>query len=129
MSKNKFRVWDKRVNHMVYSDNYKCLSDFFNENIFDYHTNSNPKDTYKLMQYTGLKGKNGKEIYEGDIVKGEVGFQGKIMKVKGKVEYTHCRFVIAEYQCSLFQFSNDFAGAGFWINKIGNKYENPELLE
>ena len=130
----KFRAWDKNNEEMVkvikisykyYSDGIKFITVQYknNETLTEY------ADSFELMQYTGLKDKNDKEIYEGDIVKGEVGFQGKVMKVKGQVKYTHCRFVIAEWNCSLFQFSNDFAGGGFWIEKIGNKYENPELLE
>lgn len=82
-----------------------------------------------IMQYTGLKDKNGQEIYEGDIVKGEIIFQGRPMDVEGRVSYVHCRFVIGEYNCELYQFSNNFDGRGTWIEVIGNKYENPELLE
>ena len=83
-------------------------------------------DFETVGQYTGLKDKNNKEIYEGDIVKGEIEFQGQSMKIEGQIKYTHCRFMIAEYNCSLFQFSNDFAGSGFWLKVIGNKYKNPE---
>ncbi|MEO9623817.1 MULTISPECIES: YopX family protein [Alphaproteobacteria] len=71
-----------------------------------------------LMQYTGLKDKNGKEIYEGDIVSagGEI----------ATVEYMRIKE-------AKFEASADGAGdlLGFTetdIDIIGNIYENPELL-
>ena len=61
-----------------------------------------------LMQYTGLKDKNGKDIYEGDIV--YIGGYGNLV-----VEFPFLQL----YESS---FENDIGGI------IGNVFENPELL-
>ena len=74
-----------------------------------------PKFTsYELMQYTGLKDKNGKEIYEGDIVKclRPNNFKDKeiiIVKIPTLGKYSDFMNIIE-------------------IEVIGNIYEHPELL-
>jgi uncharacterized phage protein (TIGR01671 family) len=68
MREIKFRAWDKTSNRMgaVYS-----LHQSGSCHVRDGNLLLN-KDECELMQFTGLKDKNGKEIYEGDIVKCDV---------------------------------------------------------
>ena len=72
----------------------------------------------KVMQYIGLKDKNDKEIWEGDIIKTERGDWGVIVWNAPFFEVT-----VSEDQSCLYSrewFSN--------VEVIGNIYENPELL-
>lgn len=68
-----------------------------------------------LMQYTGLKDRNGVEIYEGDIVKTSRGTQNQEIFMR-----CGCWFVSMEYELGYYQNEE--------VEVIGNKYENPELL-
>ena len=82
---------------------------------------------FELMQYTGLKDKNGKEIYEGDIVKG-IAFDGYNVS-NGVIKFPDCSYTV-EFK--------DKNARGFYylhhirletIEVIGNIYENPELVK
>ena len=80
-----------------------------------------------IMEYTGLKDKNGNEIYEGDIVRYESHYIGDsfVPANKDKVIYENGYFCIdcdyAPYLCV-----EEVKNCGIEI--IGNVYENPELI-
>ena len=124
----KFRAWDKIKEEMLSFGELLLLQTELIQDGMDGYTFLEDGDLV-IMQYTGLKDIEGQEIYEGDIVEGEIIFQGRTMEIKGRIGYNHCRYVVLEYNCLLYEFSNQFDGKGKYIKIIGNKYENPKLLE
>lgn len=76
-----------------------------------------------LMQFTGLRDKNGKEIYEGDIV-GPLGFNTSISN--GVIEYGNGRFYAKPTHGENWLMNAEAAAEHAEI--IGNIYETPELL-
>jgi len=112
----KFRCWDgiRKIWHEF------TIGNLLKGSIGQYGVDSISADWDKIYQFTGLTDKNGKEIYEGDIVEHE--------KRIHTIVFSRCGFTIANkkglYPASL-QYLPVFADK---IEVIGNIYENPELL-
>ena len=132
----KFRAWDSFNNRMIQndrilkicfvrSDHIPSLVVYSNRNI-ENHTEirENYKqycNEFELMQYTGLKDKNGKDIYEGDILTSA--FSKRIV-------------IFDENTCSFMLKDIDLRNELFSLTKeksknleiIGNIYENKDLI-
>lgn len=123
----KFRAWHNELGRMML---VKTMFFFANEleelELNDSIMNDNIPvypDEIKLMQSTGLKDKNGKEIFEGDIV-----------KMAKDVYSNPTYYEIVRHRGGAYRLESNQHGCELWLRHtncevIGNIYENPELLE
>lgn len=119
----KFRAWCKYANGYVmdydpYGDEYSCEGTPIND-LFTQKAQESLNQI--LMQYTGLKDKNGVEIYEGDIVKGEW-----IQEVVSWQDDTSGFYPFADSPENCGHCGGGTSPMS--VDVIGNIHENPELL-
>jgi len=126
MREIKFRFWNNDTNQMwssqdLVDNEYYLLADMRIHISFDLGENGTDCEEFTIMQYTGLKDKNGKEIYEGDVV----GMGDPLIVtfgLNGENEGWHVSRARDGYQYSMHAFTTP------WLVR-GNIHENPELLK
>lgn len=116
-SRFKFRAWDKDEKEMRPKKGGFYLGSVNSELI---------SGDDLIMQYTGLKDKNGKEIYEGDVIEHIQGIYDRT-KIKEKVFWN-------DELAGFNPFSDYDSDCDIYVEMetveiIGNIHENPELLE
>ena len=119
MREIKFRLWDKTQEKMHY-DNFQITFNGQLAGTFGLF----PSASTLILQYTGLKDKNGKEIYEGDIIEGHKATSETWYNFKSSVFFQDGCFTIEvakDYHPCLYECSN--------IEIIGNIYENLKFLK
>ena len=114
MREIRFRAWDTTKKKMHHEISLMFANDL--NGVFE---GLNECDCI-VMQYTGLKDKNGKEIYEGDIVDDS---ETELIYV---IEFICGEFVGINEECGIGRIMNSLSEDG---EVIGNIHDNPELLE
>lgn len=123
MREIKFRAWDWKKMLPSYDFLSICL------NLFSWTWIDWREITF--LQYTWLKDKNWKEIYEGDVVEYPQNFDNSAFwlmcpKSSGEIKYID---EYAQFNISWYFWGEDFYKNTQMIEVIWNVYENPELLE
>lgn len=125
--KPRYRAWNKATKAMYEVDDIMSIdfgkSEISVKTLFFERTNCYKFDGIELMQSTGLMDKNGKEIFEGDIVK---------MAKNVYSEPTY--YEVVRHQGGAYRLESEEHGCELWLRHTdcdiaGNIYDNPELLE
>lgn len=120
----KFRAWLKNDKEIIDVDEIHWFNGEL-DIIGDYITFVRKADEIELMQSTGLKDKNGKEIFEGDIVD----YKGRKAVVKWHGSYASFIYRFVDELNKRVSEWHPLFLAYYHFEVIGNIYENKELLD
>ena len=116
----RFRAWDKKEKRFWSQEEMKKIGGFY----YNFGLDPDP-EKFELVEFTGLKDRNNKEIYEGDILRIPTSnydpSEGESPYELLEVIWNRSGWYSAQYELA------DYENAGIEI--IGNIYSNPELLK
>lgn len=125
----RFRAWNKATKEMYEVDDIMSIdfgkSEISVKTLFFEQTNYYKFDDIVLMQSTGFRDKNGKEIFEGDIVD----YNGRKAVVKWHGSYASFVYMFVDELRSRNQEWDPLYLSYFHFQVVGNKFETPALLE
>lgn len=138
MREIKIRMWDDGelddIGKMKYG-NMELFDDMLGFRFPHFSNTVESVNDLKIMQYTGLNDKNGKEIYEGDIVSTQEYYRGVTRNCI--ISFHKGRWILNFINLSkfvplfgrLYEKVEDGIRLNESIEVIGNIYDNPELLK
>ncbi len=132
MREIKFRVWDSERKRMSLPFKLDGFTIFFTDDTIPFQFLSDT-NRFKIMQYVGFSDKNGKEIYEGDILRTTMTLVWDLY-LDNDIEETEVITTVVEYQPPKFTQRRVDDGLLYTFDMedfevIGNIYENPEGVE
>jgi len=132
----KFRIWDSSA---------KLFRNFLYVNIVDWVVSGQDKSNYFFQQFTGLKDKNGKDVYEGDIVKINRCYTRPFVNENKQIDYKfiddgevevgqvlwgwNTQKYLVSYEHIRHDDIEGFDKSSHRVEVIGNIFENKELLK
>ena len=123
----KFRAWTEE-GEVMYYDVYPFKDDTLLLSYDEISFDEVPASDFTLMQFTGLKDKNGKEIFEGDIVVAMSQGVKAIGKVKRRIDGYWLMYPAWQHG-EFWHIVKNVDTGETGVEIIGNIYDNPELLE
>ena len=121
-----YRVWDKKnkrwVGHNIHIEGSGIICW-----AFGYECKPVSREDFEIQMFTGLKDREGVDVYEGDIVTFSIekGFEDKAIMPPakyGEAIFSNFRFQLATENCGVLLSHIDNVAV------VGNIYENPDLL-
>ncbi|HDR4727364.1 YopX family protein [Bacillus cereus] len=133
MREIKFRAWDEELKEMYSGDEIEGERNLdawlsYGE-LAIYRIDDGEYVQLKPLQFTGIRDKNGKEIYEGDIISTDLSRPFLVVEFRDGAFMVHCHDNEQDYYDHMEPAFSEVVELTKYHEVIGNIYENPELIK